>query len=50
MQSIRNMPHSVMKSICCVMTDIDDTLTTDGRLPVLAYQGLENCMKPVFGL
>ncbi len=42
MQSIQNMPNSVVKNICCVMTDIDDTLTTDGLLPAEAYQGLED--------
>jgi HAD superfamily hydrolase (TIGR01484 family) len=34
-----------LKSIRVVMTDIDDTLTIDGRLPAIAYHSLEHLQK-----
>ena len=30
------------RSLRAVLTDIDDTLTDDGRLPAVAYAALEN--------
>ncbi|HPE60360.1 MAG: HAD-IIB family hydrolase [Thiothrix sp.] len=41
MQPLEQMPDSVAGAIRCVFTDIDDTLTTEGRLPAVAYQALE---------
>ena len=35
------MPDRVARSAVAVLTDIDDTLTEDGRLPALAYGALE---------
>ncbi len=36
------MPDDIAACIRVVLTDIDDTLTTDGRLPACAYQALED--------
>ncbi|HPQ95752.1 MAG: HAD-IIB family hydrolase [Thiothrix sp.] len=41
MQPLEQMPDTVAAGIRCVFTDIDDTLTTEGRLPAAAYQALE---------
>jgi HAD superfamily hydrolase (TIGR01484 family) len=41
MQSLVNLPGEVARSVRAVLTDIDDTLTVDGRLPALAYKSLE---------
>ena len=38
---LREMPPTVRRSIRVVLTDIDDTLTTEGRLTALAYSALE---------
>jgi HAD superfamily hydrolase (TIGR01484 family) len=35
------MPRAIRSAIRGVFTDIDDTLTTDGRLPAVAYVALE---------
>ncbi|MEO0429058.1 MAG: HAD-IIB family hydrolase [Pseudomonadota bacterium] len=42
MRPIREMPAATAAAIDVVLTDIDDTLTTDGRLPAAAYQALED--------
>ena len=41
MQPISQMPPDVAASIIGVFADIDDTLTTDGRLPAASYAALE---------
>ena len=41
MQALAAMPLNVAAGIRVVLTDIDDTLTTDGRLPADAYAALE---------
>lgn len=42
MRPIAAMPDEVAARIRVVFTDIDDTLTTEGRLPAAAYQALES--------
>ena len=42
MQPFRAIPLSVRRQIRFVLTDIDDTLTHNGKLPAAAYQALEN--------
>jgi HAD superfamily hydrolase (TIGR01484 family) len=41
MKPIAEFPAEIARNISCVFTDIDDTLTTDGRLPACAYNALE---------
>ncbi len=41
MQPIADMPAEIAAQIFAVFTDIDDTITTDGRLPAIAYSALE---------
>jgi HAD superfamily hydrolase (TIGR01484 family) len=41
MQPVAALPASVARNLVGVFTDIDDTLTTEGRLPAAAYQALE---------
>ncbi len=41
MQPISSLPPSVCRNLIGVMTDIDDTITTDGRLPAASYVMLE---------
>ncbi len=41
MQPLSELPDRVARRAIAVLTDIDDTLTTDGRLPALAYLALE---------
>jgi len=38
---LAQMPEAVRRAIRVVLTDIDDTLTTDGKLTVEAYAALE---------
>jgi len=38
---IREMPDATAAGIRCVLTDIDDTLTSNGRIPAAAYGALE---------
>ena len=45
MQPIRAFPESRRSKIRFVLTDIDDTLTVDGRLPSAAYNALERLDK-----
>ena len=42
MRPIAEMPDATAARIRVVFTDIDDTLTTHGRLPARAYQALED--------
>jgi HAD superfamily hydrolase (TIGR01484 family) len=41
MRPLAAVPVSVLRGVRAVLTDIDDTLTTDGRLPAVAYAALE---------
>src|ERR1043165_3966354 len=41
MRPLAEMPESVRRGIRFVLLDIDDTLTTDGRLTAAAYAALE---------
>ena len=41
MRPLSEMPRAVAAGVKLVLTDIDDTLTTDGRLPASAYGALE---------
>lgn len=41
MQALAAMPLTVASAVRVVLTDIDDTLTTEGRLPADAYAALE---------
>ena len=41
MRPLSEMPPETAGAIRAVLTDIDDTLTTDGRLPAAAYAALE---------
>lgn len=42
MRPISEMPAEAAARITTVLCDIDDTLTTEGRLPACAYQALED--------
>lgn len=41
MKPISDFPADIAKDVTCVFADIDDTLTTDGKLPACAYSALE---------
>ncbi|GGE17495.1 haloacid dehalogenase [Aureimonas endophytica] len=41
MRIVTEMPEAVAGAVIGVFTDIDDTLTTEGRLPAAAYAALE---------
>ncbi len=41
MRPLRDMPDAVAASVAVVLADIDDTMTTDGRMPAAAYAALE---------
>ena len=41
MRPVANLPADVARKLVGVFTDIDDTITTDGRLPAAAYGALE---------
>ena len=41
MQDIRALGQATLDRIRYVLTDIDDTVTTDGRLPAKSYDALE---------
>jgi hydroxymethylpyrimidine pyrophosphatase-like HAD family hydrolase len=41
MKPIASFPDETARRIVCVLTDIDDTLTTDGQLPAASYAALE---------
>jgi HAD superfamily hydrolase (TIGR01484 family) len=48
MQPLAAMPMAVRRGIRFVLTDIDDTLTTDGRLTAASYAGLERLSEAGF--
>ncbi len=48
MRPISEFPSDVAAGITTVFADIDDTLTTDGRLPSVAYQALEQLCQAGF--
>ncbi|HFC05233.1 MAG TPA: HAD-IIB family hydrolase [Rhizobiales bacterium] len=48
MRPISQMPLQTAAAITTVFADIDDTLTTDGRLPASAYQALEDLFEAGF--
>ncbi|EAU39691.1 putative hydrolase protein [Fulvimarina pelagi HTCC2506] len=41
MRPVTEMPDEVKRQLIAVFADIDDTLTTDGRLPAASYRALE---------
>ncbi len=41
MRPLSGLPTEIARNLVGVFTDIDDTLTTDGRLPAAAYDALE---------
>ena len=41
MRPLEEMPLAMRRDVRVVLTDIDDTLTTEGRLPAIAYSALE---------
>ncbi len=41
MKPMASFPAETARRIVCVLTDIDDTLTTDGQLPAASYAALE---------
>ena len=41
MRPLGEMPLDMRRNVRVVLTDIDDTLTTEGRLPAIAYAALE---------
>lgn len=41
MQPLARFPRQARGRVTAVLTDIDDTLTLDGRLPAVAYEALE---------
>ncbi len=48
MRPITEFPTDTAAQITTVLADIDDTLTTDGRLPAIAYQALEDLFNAGF--
>jgi hydroxymethylpyrimidine pyrophosphatase-like HAD family hydrolase len=48
MRPLCDFPTAAAGKINVVLSDIDDTLTTEGRLPAIAYQALENLQKAGF--
>jgi HAD superfamily hydrolase (TIGR01484 family) len=41
MRALRDCPASALQQLHGILTDIDDTLTTDGRLPAESYAAME---------
>jgi HAD superfamily hydrolase (TIGR01484 family) len=41
MKPIASFPEEAARRLVCVLTDLDDTLTTDGQLPAASYAALE---------
>lgn len=41
MKPLSSFPRAAARAVRAVLTDIDDTLTSDGRLPALAYEAME---------
>jgi len=50
MNPVSRLPARTMADLVGVFTDIDDTLTTDGRLPATAYQALERLHEAGFAV
>lgn len=48
MQSISGLSREVLSGVTCILTDIDDTITTDGRLTARAYAALEDLQQAGF--
>lgn len=48
MRPISELPAATAAEITTVFADIDDTLTTDGRLPAVAYRALEDLFNAGF--
>lgn len=42
MRDIQDFPRTNRSAVTFLLTDIDDTLTQEGRLPACAYQAMEN--------
>src|SRR5687768_11520401 len=42
LRPVTAFPRAARARVRAVLTDIDDTLTSDGRLPAVAYAALEN--------
>lgn len=42
MKSINDFPREKSAAITCVLTDIDDTITLEGKLPAAAFQAMED--------
>ncbi len=42
MRPISEFPREALRSVRAVLSDIDDTLTDDGRLPACSYKAMEN--------
>ncbi len=45
MKPLKDCPREALANLRAVLTDIDDTLTTDGQLPASAYGALENLQR-----
>ena len=45
MKSIKDFPREKRSSITYLLTDIDDTITCEGRIPACAFQALEDLNK-----
>jgi HAD superfamily hydrolase (TIGR01484 family) len=45
MRPLADIPPGVLRRVRAILTDIDDTLTTDGRLPAVAYGALEKLQR-----
>lgn len=41
MRAFKEITHTVLRNIQYVLTDIDDTLTQNGKLPAVAYEAME---------
>ncbi|WP_407165256.1 HAD-IIB family hydrolase [Bradyrhizobium sp. ORS 111] len=41
MKPIASFPDEAARRVVCILTDIDDTLTTEGQLPAASYAALE---------
>ena len=48
MRTLSEFPADVAAGVTTVFADIDDTLTTDGRLPSVAYRALEDLFNAGF--
>ena len=48
MRTLSEFPADTAAKVTTVFADIDDTLTTDGRLPAVAYRALEDLFNAGF--